>query len=76
MKRLIIGLMASLILVFALAGTALADHDSGPCNDHGEPGNSDYGILHIKALATVGGLGDGGHKPGVHMGFSTCLGVH
>lgn len=46
----------------------------GPCNDSGEPGNSDYAQHHIKPLAQEGGLGEGGHKPGTHQGYSTCHG--
>ena len=72
MKKLIIGLMVSLLLVFALVGPALADHNVGPCNDSGEPGNSDYARHHIVPAT----LGAGAHIPGSHMGFSLCLGVH
>lgn len=51
-------------------------HPAPPCNDSGDPGNSDYAKHHIVALATEGSLGNDGHKPGVHQGFSLCLGVH
>ena len=50
----------------------IGGHNIGPCNGDGR----DYAEHHIVALATVGGLGDGGHKPGSHRGFSACLGVH
>ena len=75
MRKLIVALLASLLLALAVAAPAFADN-RGPCNDSGDPGNSDYANHHIKFLATSGGLGDGGHKPGSHMGFSACLGVH
>lgn len=76
MKKYIVALLATLLLVLALAAPAFADDNLGPCNDSGEPGNSDYAAHHIKPLATDGSLGDGGHKPGSHKGYSACLGVH
>lgn len=64
-------------LVPALGGSAnVQAHSAPPCNNSGDPGNSDYAQHHIVALATEGGLGNDGHKPGTHMGFSLCLGVH
>ncbi len=61
----------------SLLGAAPASaHSAGPCDDSGEPGNSDYAAHHIVALAHDQALGDGGHKPGSHAGFSLCLGVH
>lgn len=52
----------------ALAVGASA-HSALPCN-------SDYAKHHIVALAKDGALGNNGHKPGTHQGFSLCLGVH
>jgi hypothetical protein len=40
---------------------------------HNSPGGGDgehYAQHHIVVLATAGGLGNGGHKPGSHRGFS------
>lgn len=55
----------------ALSLSALA-HNAPPCNDSGEPGNSDYAQHHIVPLAKDGSLGQL-HKPGtLHQGFSTC----
>ncbi len=71
MKKLIIGLMVSLLLVFAVASTVLAAHNVGPCNDSGEPGNSDYARHHIVPAT----LGAGAHIPGSHGGYSVCLGT-
>ena len=75
-----------LLSVFALAmalsvGTASADN-RGPCNGpawvkDGDPdaenatGRS-YAEHHIKFLAQAGALGNDGHKPGGHSGFSLC----
>ena len=67
--------LAVLVIVVLLAAVTVLPafaHTAGPCNDSGEPGNSDYGIHHIKALATVGGIGGDGHVPGSHQGFSVC----
>ena len=63
-----------LVLIVALVAVvpALADDNLGPCNDSGEPGNSDYAQHHIVPLATQGGMGEDGHKPGGHNGFSAC----
>jgi hypothetical protein len=62
----IVVLLAAVTVIPAFA------HNAGPCNDSGEPGNSDYAIHHIKALATIGGIGGDGHVPGSHQGFSFC----
>jgi hypothetical protein len=66
-------IVVALVLIIALVAVlpALA-HSAPPCNDSGEPGNSDYAQHHIVPLAHEGGLGEGGHKPGSHHGFSTC----
>ena len=64
-RTLIVAFCAAAMLV--PAGTASADHNVGPCNDSGEPGNSDYARHHI-VVATPG------HVPGAHGGFSVCLG--
>ena len=71
-----------LVLVLAIALVAVIPafaHGAPPCNDSGEPGNSDYAQHHIGFLAQNGDLGkvdhdgDGiAHTPGVHKGFSVC----
>jgi hypothetical protein len=48
-------------------GTAAA-HDAGPCSGSGR----DYAQHHIRPNAEDGNLGNEGHKPGHHQGFSTC----
>jgi hypothetical protein len=65
-----------LVLVFVIAlmtvSTAFA---APPCNDTNEDGSAsgyEYAQYHIVPLAQVGGLGEGGHKPGSHHGFSIC----
>ncbi len=68
-------LVAMAVPLFGSGGAVYADN-LGPCNDSGEPGNSDYAVHHIRFLAKNGSLGEGGHIPGTHQGFSLCLGVH
>lgn len=75
MRRRIATVLIAVIATMTLSVGAFA-HNAGPCNDSGEPGNSDYAQHHIVALATVGDLGGDGHVPGTHRGFSACLGVH
>lgn len=75
MRRRITTFAVALLTVLAMAMGASA-HSAPPCNDSGEPGNSDYAQHHIRALALQQGLGNEGHKPGAHQGYSLCLGVH
>ena len=67
-----LALIGGLIAASVFGGVASA-HNVGPCNDSGEPGNSDYAEHHIAELATMGGIGAGGHVPGTHQGFSVCI---
>lgn len=71
----LLGVAAAAAFTLASAATAAA-HSAPPCNDSGGPGHSDYAAHHIVALAHESGLGDSGHKPGSHQGYSLCLGVH
>jgi hypothetical protein len=71
MKRKLLLVFLVLLIALVLVVPAFA-HNAGPCNDSGEPGNSDYAQHHIRPLATTGGLGAGGHIPGVHQGYSAC----
>jgi hypothetical protein len=70
-KRLLV-LAVSTIAALALAVPASADHNAGPCNTEEGAGNSQYAEHHIVPLAQSGGLGNGGHKPGAHGGYSAC----
>ena len=69
-------LIIALVVVIALiAVVPVLAHGAPPCNDSGEPGNSDYARHHISFLAQQGKLGNGPsgvHVPGVHQGFSVC----
>lgn len=75
MRRRIATVLIAVLATMTLSVGALA-HQAGPCNDSGEPGNSDYAQHHIVAAAHEGALGAGGHIPGFHQGYSLCLGVH
>lgn len=63
--------------VAALAFAAPGGAQAPPCNDtngDGSPSGFEYAQYHVSALAKEGMLGNGGHKPGEHRGFSVCLG--
>lgn len=73
MRRLTL-LLLVVVLTLGLTVPAFA-HNAGPCNDDngdGSPSGREYAEHHIVALATVGGIGADGHKPGSHQGFSLC----
>jgi hypothetical protein len=77
MRKPLIGLIAALALTVGVVASASAQAD--PCNDtnaDGSPSGFEFAQYHISALAQEGMLGNGGHKPGEHQGFSLCLGVH
>jgi hypothetical protein len=71
--------LLALMVVLLVASVALASHNAGPCNDSGEPGNSDYAQHHIVPVAAEGDLGEADHdgdgmthNPGSHRGYSAC----
>ena len=69
--------VAVVVLALALAPVSAADV-AGPCNDadgDGMPSGLEYATYHVAAGAHEGIIGHE-HKPGSHMGFSACLGVH
>ncbi len=71
MKKLIASIATTAALTAALTLGAAAPagaHNVGPCNNSGEPGNSDYAQHHIVPAT----LGNNAHKPGTHRGFSLC----
>jgi hypothetical protein len=74
MRRRLLTLAAAAAtgLVFA-AGSAA--QPMAPCNDgdgDGSPSGFEYAQNHVTELAHLGMLGNGGHKPGEHRGFSLC----
>ncbi|MCH7610281.1 MAG: hypothetical protein IIA51_00640 [Chloroflexi bacterium] len=71
MKRKLIIVVIVMLIALVTAFPAFAD-DRGPCNNSGGPGHSDYAKHRIVSLAKDGMLGNDGHKPGVHQGFSFC----
>jgi hypothetical protein len=74
MKKIIATVASTAAFTAALTlGAATAGaHTAGPCGNDG-PGNSGYATHHIVPNAKAGALGNGGHKPGAHRGFSVCL---
>ena len=79
MRKGLAALVAASALALATVGAASA-HPTGPCFDPATPtvtySGAEYAAHHISALAKEGMLGNGGHKPGGHQGYSLCLGVH
>ncbi len=76
MRRRLAVVLATVALMMVMVVPSALAHNGGPCNDSGEPGNSDYAEHHIAFLAKSGGIGQPGvvHNPGVgHQGFSVCL---
>lgn len=69
MKRTLAAASIAATCLFTTAPTASA-HSAPPCNDSGEPGNSDYARHHI-----VPATAHGDHVPGTHGGYSLCLGT-
>jgi hypothetical protein len=68
MKRnLFIFVVSILVFTFMIPGAGLA-HNAGPCNGDGQ----DYAQHHIVYLAKEQMLGNDGHMPGAHKGFSVC----
>lgn len=67
-------LLFALVLIVGLAPAAWAQA-APPCNDtdgDGSPSGQEYAAHHIVPLAQGGMLGNGGHVPGSHRGFSAC----
>ncbi|WP_108025028.1 hypothetical protein [Melghirimyces profundicolus] len=63
-------------MAFVAAGPGAAEaHQAPPCNDSngdGSPSGQEYAHHHIVPMAQSGHLGNDGHKPGTHRGFSVC----
>ena len=70
MRRRLAVIIVTVMATMSLA-TGASAHNAGPCNDSGEPGNSDYATHHIVPAT----LGAGAHIPGSHGGYSVCLGT-
>jgi hypothetical protein len=71
-RSLVSALVASAVLLVAMAGATLAAHDAGPCNGTG----ADYAEHHIVPNAQMQALGPvHGHAPGGHSGFASCVGA-
>ena len=73
MRKLIAALVLSAFLVVGWVVPATAHIEGNPCVATDEPGHSEYAQHHVAAQAQLGLIGTGGHAPGVHRGFSSCL---
>lgn len=72
--RLLLLLATALLLMMVFSGAAWA-HQAGPCNDSdgdGSASGQEYAEHHIVPMAKSHQLGNDGHKPGAHHGFSAC----
>lgn len=74
LRRLL--LVLTILLALAAFSLPAMAHQAGPCGATEDPGHSGFAQHHIVPFAQEGMLGDGGHKPGAHRGYSLCLGVH
>ena len=78
-RRLAIVLATMALMMVGTVPAAFADN-LGPCNDGATGGTvpiagqsgKNYAAHHIAFLAKSGSLGNGGHKPGSHEGFTLC----
>ena len=71
-RKIVYALSASVVSVLMVAAPAFA-HQAGPCTPSEEdPGHSEFAQHHVVPFAQEGELGEGGHKPGTHRGFSAC----
>jgi hypothetical protein len=73
-KRLVV-LAVTGVVALAL-GVPGGSAQAPPCNDtdgDGSPSGFEYAQFHVSAMAKEGMLGNGGHKPGSHRGFSFCM---
>ena len=74
MKRFI-GLAILIMILMMIFALPVSAHNVGPCNDADGDGSSsgrEYAEHHISDVAKSGGMGNDGHKPGSHKGFSVC----
>ncbi len=73
-RRIVYVLSASVVSVLMVTAPAFA-HNVGPCPTDpmitAAPGHSEFAQHHI-----LPAVPEEGHKPGAHMGYSACLGVH
>ena len=74
MRRILLLLTVALVMAAMLVASAMPAfaHQAGPCTPSDDPGHSEFAQHHIVPFAQEGALGEGGHKPGSHKGFSTC----
>jgi hypothetical protein len=72
MRKRIAAALALATMTALTVGTPAFAHQAGPCTPSDDPGHSEFAEHHIVPFAQEGELGEGGHKPGEHRGFSAC----
>jgi hypothetical protein len=68
-RRFIAVLVLAMMSALTFSAPAFA-HQAGPCAPTNEPGHSEFAQHHVVPAAQEGELGEGGHNPGEHRGFS------
>jgi hypothetical protein len=72
-KKIAYALAVSAVSVMTFSAPAFAHQAGTPCvEEDTDPGNSEFAQHHVVPAAQEGELGEGGHKPGEHRGFSAC----
>ena len=71
-KKIAYALAVSAVSVLMAAAPAFAHQTGNPCFEGTDPGHSEFAQHHVVPAAQEGQLGEGGHKPGEHRGFSAC----
>jgi hypothetical protein len=73
-KKIAYALAVSALSVMTFSAPAFG-HQAGKCPedpDGDDPGHSEVAEHHVVPAAQEGALGEGGHNPGEHQGFSAC----
>lgn len=70
--RAIMGVAITGLVAFGWTGVSAAQ-PGPPCPDGTDTTGRQYAHGHIVEHAHEGTLGQGGHKPGTHQGFSLCV---
>ena len=68
-KKVVVALVIAMVSALVVSAPAFA-HQAGPCTATTEPGHSEFAQHHVVPAAQAGALGEGGHNPGEHRGFS------
>ncbi len=70
-KKIATALALATMTALTVSAPAFATHNPSACPQTAGPGHSEFAHHHI-----LPAVPEEGHNPGVHKGFSLCLGVH